>query len=100
MVITPELFGSEYKVVKLESNQTWNCSLNDDLEDLLESLRSDEFETKISLDSKNIFLSCLLTDKDIKKLKSKNEEFKRSFFNSMDFKTLYSMQPKMLANVF
>ena len=69
--ITPKL-----KLDEKALHYEFNCSLNDDLEDLLESIRTDGFKA----DSKHIFFTKLLTASEMKQLKSKDENFTDSFY--------------------
>ena len=56
----------------------FECSLNDDLENLLESTRNNDFKP----DSKHIFLTKLLTTSETNRLESKDHDFSNTFYNS------------------
>ena len=69
-------FGSKFKLEKKPFEYQFDCSLNDDLEDLLESTRNNDFKP----DSRHIFFTKLLTTSELKRLKSKDDDFSNTFF--------------------
>lgn len=76
-----ELIGFAFRGIKSEmSSFVLDCSFNDDLEELLESVRNNG--GKISPDSKHIFFTSLLTQNEMLKLESKDDDFIKSFHNS------------------
>lgn len=63
------------------SRKVLDLSLNDDLEDLLESIRNNDLIERTA-NTKNIFFMSLLTRKQVKQLLSEDEEYTNTFYVS------------------
>ena len=69
--------GKKFQMPDKPIQYKYNSSLNDDLEDFLESIRCDGFQN----DSKHIFLMKMLSASEMKQLQFKDEDFINTFYN-------------------